>query len=504
MKFRIILILFITLLSNFSYTVTNTCENRFSFHLNENYPAKVIVISGLAYTSEDLKTMVLTIFKNQKENAPYIILLGVPINPLIDWDQEINQITDDLPLRDFYKQHLKEFHVSTTWAQDFFESFYDSNEKINFIRLVQGYKLSEQNHYKGYLKAQEVVSKQLQEILGKKIRVTSPINNNNPLIASKNGHKGGNIESTNEGHCLIGDADLSTQEWDTLSSQVCRDKKYAIKLPTSWLPANHADELIRQLPSSVHTQNYCVAKFGIISLKKALEILKLHENELFWKITINESDSKKKIDLSESLRSICGYLNFKDHADSRIIKTTLDKVTGFDPIIPKEGYTSYTLPIRNQNVDDLFDRCLKITNKEILDLYENDERYKMAIEIVEDKIKLAKTAIVEKYQETNPECKVEFVDLPVLMSVNKARYYSDEQKISMIITRSDLLLPNPINSLQVGKQIFVPDTVNERLKSYIYQAYKSNSLDPIFLDTFEIHNSGGNIHCSTQTVRDCL
>jgi len=226
------------------------CNSGPSLHLNENYDTTVLIISAQNYDIKALYKIITPVLSDYK--VPQIIIF--------DRDGKARALQNGLNpnLQAKWSTNVTIFQDAVVWSQDFFEAF-SSKEGSAFIRLVKGYK-KDGPQFKDYTDAQLHLTEKLRE-LG--ITNQQPINiGERP---AKNGHKGGNIESTNEGFCLIGDADLQDSEWNEIANQNCGGATKAIKLPTSWLPANHVDELIKQLPSQ--SSDVCEAKFAIIDIR---------------------------------------------------------------------------------------------------------------------------------------------------------------------------------------------------------------------------------------------
>jgi hypothetical protein len=192
----------------YAMSQNETCPLGPSQHLNENFPATTLILATNEYPESEIEKMITTLFKNNNiDRLPKIILFGSQGN-----------IFDQLSSENQQKWNAKVSTISdhVTWAQDFFEGFVNKEGKP-FIRVVKGYKKGE-DHYQSYMKAQNDLSLALdQDGIG--TDTSEPINKKSELYA-KNGHKGGNIESTNEGFCLIGNSDLSESEWDDLANQI--------------------------------------------------------------------------------------------------------------------------------------------------------------------------------------------------------------------------------------------------------------------------------------------
>lgn len=458
------------------------CSNGPSLHLNENFTTNTLAVSALSYKQEDLKELVKSLLS--QNNTPQIIVY--------DGSNKSGSIFESLSqdLKSKWLKHVTIFQDTVTWSQDFFESF-NTKSGSPFIRLVNGYK-KQDSHYNDYLVAQGHLTEKL-KVLG--IDTREAINPEGKT--AKNGHKGGNLESTNEGYCLIGDSDLSDSELSELVNQNCGGIDNAIILPTHWLPAKHVDELIKQLPSQ--SQEPCVAKFAISSSEKTLDLLESNPEELFFGSN-SISDTTKMYDRS-ALSAVCANLL---NQQPNIIKHALKAIDNYEPVFPQEGYIAYRLPFAKAENLELYKKCFEIKNKDVLHLLKNDQGYKYSLGFSKQMTMAAKKKIVNFYAQKRPDCKVSFVDMPTLFSVNTSRYFTDDRSRSIEITQSEAILPNQINNLKVGDDIFIPQSGNAAIERYIEDLYRKVGLTPHFLSTFDLHISGGNVHCSSQTIHSCV
>ncbi|OQW47625.1 MAG: hypothetical protein A4S09_15035 [Proteobacteria bacterium SG_bin7] len=472
--------------------VENLCPMGPSQHLNENFNTNTVIVAVDEYPVSEIEKIILTVLQNNLEkDTPKIILLGTKGELLSIYKK----------LEPEYKEKWDKFVTlidrDVTWAQDFFEAFIDSNGQP-FIRMVSGYKKNGKPYiYEKYAEVQSLLSTQFKAF---NIPVQTPINiySGQP---SKNGHKGGNIESTNEGFCLIGDSDLTDTEWNELAIQNCGGPKNTIKLPTNWLPALHVDELIKQLPNS--NSSLCEATFAIASPSKAIEILRYHLQDPFFRAQ-EKSDSDFMFDRSE-LSQICAtILATKEKFQEDIFRRQIITASPtFEPISPRAGTKIYRVPITNKRNDDLYAACSTLRNEEIVELFDSDPYYMESLRRSEDYIQKAKQVITEFYKERRPDCTVRFIELPSLFIVDSAKYFSEDKTLSIISTISRPILPNVLNNLKINKDIFVPSTGNNYFDDYVRSVYEVFKLRTHFLNTFRLHVAEGNIHCSSQTVHYC-
>lgn len=373
----------------------------------------------------------------------------------------------------------------------FFEAFNDKKGSA-FVRLVKGYKKNS-SHLREYENAQLHLTEKLKD-LG--VSIQQSINNSDQ--PAKNGHKGGNIESTNEGFCLIGNADLTEGEWADLANQSCGGTNNTIKLSTNWLPANHIDELIKQFPNL--SDKSCNATFAIGSSKKALEILESYPEELFFNSGLNSLNTRM-YDRS-ALSQICAMLLHEQHP-SEILANELKSQDSYEPVHPKEGYVEYRLPFASEKNKNLYARCFQIKNKDAIKLFRSNEKLQYSLKYSQNSIDEVKKIILNFYKVKRPDCKVSFVDIPILFSIDTAKYSSEDRSFNVEITKSEAIFPNVINNLKVGRNVFIPNTGNTAINKYVEQIYITYGLNPTFLNTFDLHISQGNIHCSSQTIHQC-
>ncbi|MGZ6470543.1 MAG: hypothetical protein ACXWRZ_05250 [Bdellovibrio sp.] len=423
----------------------------------------------------------------------------VPNIVLFDQEDKTRILFDELnpEHKEKWLSLVKVIPSQVVWAQDFFEGFVNARGDA-FIRLVKGYKKGgDKNQYVNYLSAQTLLS----DMFSKEFNISTqtPINDSSNEPA-KNGHKGGNIESTNEGYCLIGNSDLNEKEWNELAHQNCNGPENAMKLPTDWLPANHVDELIKQLPP--RNLKSCQPTFAISSPQKTMEILNMYPDEKFFDYVI-KTDSTYMYDRS-ALSGVCATLLFKNHlSEGLFISNKILTTPQFTPITPKEGYTIYRMPFSNEKNTDLYEKCTDLRNKDILDLFQKDPYYADSLRIARQKTEQSKKIIVDFYKSKRPDCMVHFIEMPTLLAVYKAQYYSEDRSRSVIVTTSESILPNVLNNLKINQDVFVPNTGNKYINKYVQSVLASSRLRTIFLDTFRLHVAGGNIHCSSQTIHKC-
>ncbi|MCK6599057.1 MAG: hypothetical protein L6Q37_11890 [Bdellovibrionaceae bacterium] len=460
-----------------------TCSNGPSLHLNENFDTITLVISAQNYDEITLSKIIVPVLSDEKN--PQIIIF--------DRDGKTNSIYQSLNfnLKNKWLEYITVFQNAVVWSQDFFEAFNDKKGSA-FIRLVNGYKKND-SHFKEYEKAQF----NLQEKL-KSLGISHQQQINIGDQQAKNGHKGGNIESTNEGFCLIGDADLTDSEWADLAKQSCGGPLNSIKLSTNWMPANHVDELIKQLPSL--SKKTCNAKFAISSPQKTLDLLEVYPEDLFFDSGVQFFNTKM-YDRS-ALGQICA-MHLRERFKSYIWGNQLKPQANYEPIHPKEGYIEYRLPFANEKNTNIYSECFQIKNKDIVKLYRSDEKLQYSLEYAQKITNESKKIILNFYKNRRPDCDVSFIEIPTLFSIDTSRYYSEDRTFSVIVTKSEAILPNGINNLKVGKNIFIPNTGNKSVNEYMEKVYKTNGLIPTFLNTFDLHINQGNIHCSTQTIHTC-
>lgn len=459
------------------------CSAGPSLHLNENFDTTTLIISSQNYDKDSLAKILIPVLSDK--NTPQIIVF--------DRDGKTTSLKESLDsgLKAKWLDYVTVFQDAVVWSQDFIESFNDKNGS-SFIRLVNGYKKND-SHFNEYVNAQTHLTEKLKS-LG--ISTQQPINPGD--MRAKNGHKGGNIESTNEGYCLIGNADLTDSEWNELAIQNCGGPENTIKLQTDWLPANHVDELIKQLPNI--SKNSCDATFAISSQKKALELLETQPDELFFDSGIVALNTKM-YDRS-ALGQICARIMHEQFPQD-IGKNQLRSQGNYEPIYPMQGYVEYRLPFANETNTALYSQCFKIKNKDVVNLFKSDEKLKYSLSYSQKITNESKKAIVSFYMEKRPDCKVAFVEMPTLFSINTSRYYTEDRSYNIEVTNSEALLPNPINNLKVGKNIFIPNSGNKSVNKYVEEVYNRYGLNPTFLNTFDLHINQGNIHCSSQTVHSC-
>ncbi len=478
-----------------------TCEGRKSFHLNENFPAKVVVISTSDYKYEDIRQMIFAILKNNDGDVKVVSIDSG--NNFFRLREEIKNL--DLP--DGKKEkYLRAFIFvlgTARWSQDFFESFYDGFLRKPFLRMVEGYKYGDPQvgRYEGYYKTQEMISQILRNEAG--VTVREAINHYSPVKSAKSGHRGGNIESTNEGHCLIGSSDLNADEWSEVAALSCSDPSYAIRIPTEWLPATHVDELLKPLPP-IPQKTSCQARFFLASAEKAIEILNKYPEKLFLTSELDVNDAKSRINKT-SLSHLCAAIQKKSNPNLNLPSHTVVSDFSFDAIIPPSGYQSFQMPsIADEQMAKMYDPCIRLRNGQVAELLTSDVHFRDSVELAATKERETKQAVRDAYAKTRPDCQVDFVELPALFVSSQGRFYSADRAVSVVQNFASALLPNPVNSLQIHKDLFVPDPLNADFKSYVEDQVKQAGLNPIFLDTFNLHaDTGGNIHCSSQTVRAC-
>lgn len=468
------------------------CPQGPSQHLNENFPAKVLVLSTQEYSITDLRKIILTLFQNNtKDMVPKIILFTVEDKTRILFDELSPEYKEK------WLNSVKVISSQVVWAQDFFEGFVNP-WGAPFIRLLKGYKKGgDKNQYENYFRAQTLLS----DTLSKDFNISTQNSiNDSSNEAAKNGHKGGNIESTNEGYCLIGNSDLNEKEWDELAHQNCNGVENAIKLPTDWLPANHVDELIKQLPTK--DVKSCQPTFAISSPQKTMEILNMHPDERFFDSAI-ETESTYMYDRS-ALSGVCATILFNRHlSEGLFISNKISAAPQFSPILPREGYTTFRMPFSNEKNIELFQKCTDLRNKDILDLFQEDPYYAESLRIAQQKTEQSKKIIADFYKSKRPDCMVHFIEMPTLLAVDQAQYYSEDRSRSVVVTTSEPILPNVLNNLKINQDVFVPNTGNKYINKYVQSALANSRLRTIFLDTFRLHVAGGNIHCSSQTIHKC-
>lgn len=454
-----------------------------SQHLNENFDTSALIISSQNYDNESLAKILIPVLSDKK--TPQIIIF--------DREGKTTPLQENLGsfLRAKWSDYVTVLQDAVVWSQDFVEAFNDKNGSA-FIRLVNGYKKNG-THFNEYVNAQTQLIEKLRN-LG--ISIQQPINPGDS--PAKNGHKGGNIESTNEGFCLIGNADLTDSDWNEIATQNCGGPENTIKLQTNWLPANHVDEFIKQLPNG--STNSCDATFAISSPQKTLELLELKPEELFFNSGINALNTRM-YDRS-ALGQICAMIMHKQYPQD-IKFNQFRSQDNYEPIYPQEGYVEYRLPFANETNTALYSQCFKIKNKDVVKLFKSDEKLKYSLSYSQKVTNESKKAIARFYMKKRPDCKVSFIEMPTLFSINKSRYYTEDRSHNVEITSSEAILPNPINNLKVGSNVFIPNTANESVNKYVEQIYKNYELNPIFLNAFDLHINQGNIHCSSQTIHSC-
>jgi len=236
------------------------------------------------------------------------------------------------------------------------------------------------------------------------------------------------------------------------------------------------------------------------SPKKAIELLNENPEDIFFNAQ-SFSINSRMYDRSE-LNSICATLLSKSNSEG-LMENTLKPIQNYEPISPKEGYKEYRLPFAGEQNAELYRKCFEIKNKDVVALFKGDEGFIYSLKFSQEKSEQAKKIINTFYKANRPDCKVSFLEIPTLFSVNTSKYYSEDKSFNIKLTQSQAILPNTINNLKIGNNVFIPNTGNTAINAYMNVLYKNSNLNPVFLDSFDLHITGGNIHCSTQTIHTC-
>lgn len=98
-----------------------------------------------------------------------------------------------------------------------------------------------------------------------------------------------------------------------------------------------------------------------------------------------------------------------------------------------------------------------------------------------------------KYLQMNPQCQdIPTIPLPVLVNCK-----SGTKKLKGCKT----LLPNPVNSIVLGKDLLVPDPFVPELRQEITSRLSANGLKAHFVDSGYYHILQGEAHCATNVIR---
>lgn len=315
------------------------------------------------------------------------------------------------------------------------------------------------------------------------------------------GHKGGNIEATVGGLCLIGDAAFSNFQWTDLAEKSCGKASRALRVPTQFLASGHADEVIATIRAP-NRKAPCDSVILLASPRAALDALAKDRQSPFLSFSGATEAQHAERYLSENLqyaylcREVLGYLRAHPRtpqnppAPARRNK----KVTWLTMAVPTALAESAQETATGED-------CTRITNGDVWDYFSKSKSdLAKTNELIQSQMDAFKTTLAKRLKAVQPACTPEIIDAPDLFT---GHVYESGGTTRLGQAWSRSIFPNPTNSTQFGSTLIAPDPGNSAARADLKKKLDDLGVQLETIDTTALHSQVGNIHCATNVIRYC-
>lgn len=275
---------------------------------------------------------------------------------------------------------------------------------------------------------------------------------------------GGNFTMLPGEICLHGNG----PEWESYSKYYCKDQNHEIIASTSWLYVGHLDEIVSVIPNP-SLPAPCHFSILMASPSRAIELLRTQPSGIF----LNET-----------------YRNFRQSEGGR--KSYFDFVPFYNQVSQINGPSHVLL------------------NSEFLDLFSRSYSLFYLNSLAQQKMDQLKEKIVSKISEILPECKnhIDVIDVPDLFF--SPRYSIQQNELDWKgLTENDSrwlaqsIFPPMVNGVVSENTVILPDPHQPIFSEYLEKELRKRQVRVSFMNTLDLHEYDGNLHCFSNTLRVC-
>jgi hypothetical protein len=360
---------------------------------------------------------------------------------------------------------------SYMWQQDYFVSQFDPASGFPLLKAVRDFKNVEGSvQFYGPPNLQALGRAAHNECRDFSVSAQTLPPKNVSGYQFRSADDGGNMAALPLGRCVHG----YNQNPHFGSEYYCKDPlgvDRSIEISTDWLEVGHQDEVLAVVRD--HSQP-APCDFAITLASPALA-LKLLDPALHPE---TRSDP------------FFAFAHDPNLANRRM-KT--------DPVQRVCSLLQRTAPSLRQSCKNL----AAVTNEDVFRAVQASELWLRLNNYIQGEMDKARRKLTASYAAS--ECKsVRIIDVPDLFYRN-----GDDASMEAEAQRPDItddalsLLPNPTNSLLIENTLLSPDPQNAVFRSFLQTTYTALGMDFKWIDTWNLHEFWGNLHCATNALRVC-
>lgn len=461
--------------------------------LNDGYPAKAAFISGYYAETGVVDSFARAALESNASKPPQVFILASAEQFQTIKDKVMRNATVDQ--REKWSQALTNIDaIDFQWMQDFMISRVDSETGKNSLAPIEPMGL-----IYGNPRVMQMVYSSVSESVGKNCDVSAGLPLKDPSMGkdfgtpgvNPSGFGGGNIEGGPAGLCIVGQDHLTTETVEAYSKLAC-GQGTVVNAPTSWLQVGHADEIgttVRFGPGP------CDEAYLITSPRQALKVLRANPKELAFPHldkVISGTWIGHEIGYDEC------YAMF-DLMAGVLENTEPPKSTTELRFIP-QAYAKFESKSHPGGLtSDELVACGHMTNLQLAQIYQS--LYGKYMATVQKELDEFASTLATEWKKARPECAPNIIEIPALY---RARSWPvGPMGKERVITRGFPIHLPPVNGLQMGQTLMMPDPKNIAFQKDIRERLKILKLNAKFFDTERSNKNGGNLHCLTNTIRYC-
>lgn len=463
--------------------------------LPDSYPAMAVTVSDDSGGSRFVKDVVTKILKAQSDKPPQFFL-QVTDGTFYEVEQAVRALPASPEVKKQWLSSLTQVAGTPwVWQQDFYQSYVNPKTGMPVPRELGTYLLRE-----------DLSGRSVYRDYQAEIESECGIAPGSPVPAAEtafNGYSGGNIEGGPAGLCFLGRDSLEATEHARYAKQVCGNAE-VLAVPTDFLLVGHSDEVVSTWRTGPGPCDFVV---GVASPKAAYDVLNRDGGEpAFAAIT---KDSSLDEMYSVVPLEICDRLAELRHKakpapqpkgpapalpEGGWLRKLLlpDAYAGFSPDSDSEAEAAAQIEEERKQTAE----CGTMNNRELAESVRQHAELGPLNEKVERDMQAFKARLIESWRRKTPQCTPKVIDLPALFT---GRWI----KQGGLAEEGRSLFPNAANIQQFGRTILAPDPGNSALKKDFANRVAAAGLSADFIDTRFAHEIGGNLHCTTNTLRYC-
>ena len=463
--------------------------------LDASFPIQTLSISDIAQGKDFVIRVVEDLMQAQVDPLPLVLLNG-QAETLKALDQHLRsqswyrpQMSDNLVLvsaEGFDDDTNSEVEVELNWQQDFYQGEFDPKTGSSMIRLYDGYPSI------GNLSEKTVEAVRVCEI---------PQAPSLKPRLSFDGASGGNSMMVLPGLCVVGDSDISAQDFSEISKAECGQDSFVIKAPSFWSRSQHIDEFFSAVP--IQSENSCEVLLMFASPKRGIDLLSQLSKEAFfdWQGR-SELDFDFLASANTGMATLCGSHQEQNFDRTHNIVVSNPKIEMSLNGKERLSYplsTSYLAGSGSVTGQGL---CASLKNGEALETLREDKTLWKFNLLAQREIDNFEGSVKAQIMTQFPNCKIKSAHFPSLFTgqINVTRDPVLENGSSH---SGYSIFPNPTNLVIVGKTLMIPEPYNESFKQDILNQLKPYDFKINFVDTLVMHEGFGDLHCATQVLRYC-